>query len=74
MSISFGKILRKNKGSLRALVYNAATDEGSSGSPIILTNTVKIIGFHKGTLGEKFRTKLNVGIYLDEIIQFLFFC
>ena len=71
MCISFSKILGKNKGNLRGIVYNAVADEGSSGSPIILINTIKIIGFHKGTLSEKFGTKLNIGIYLDEIILFI---
>ena len=61
MSISFGKILGKNTGNLRTFVYNAGADEGSSGSPIILINTIKIIGFHKGVLGEELGTKLNLG-------------
>ena len=42
------------------------TEPGSSGSPIILFNTEKIIGIHKG---EDSYIKINVGVFIGEAIN-----
>ena len=48
--------------------HNGSTEEGSSGSPIFLENTQKIIGIHKG--GNDVY-KINFGITLYSIIKLL---
>ena len=45
LSSSEGKILEIDK---YELVYDASTKFGSSGSPIFLENSTKVIGIHKG--------------------------
>ena len=47
--------------------HNIDTDYGSSGSPIILFNTLKVIGIHKnGLLNEK----INFGTFIGEIFKY----
>ena len=46
--------------------HDAATDEGSSGSPILLKNNLKVIGIHRGGVEEE---KVNYGTFLFDIIQ-----
>jgi surface protein len=71
LKASFGKIIKRAKNENR-FVYDAGTDDGSSGSPIILTNGFKIIGIHKAKLKEdKNNDKTNIGIYLDKVIPFI---
>ena len=48
--------------------HNADTDEGSSGSPIILKDSLIVMGIHKGY--DK-NTELNVGIFIDEIANII---
>ena len=46
--------------------HNIDTETGSSGSPIILFNTLKVIGIHKGSdLNEN----LNVGTFIDVLLN-----
>ena len=45
LSVSEGKIMKINDSN--ELVYDASTKSGSSGSPILLKDTKKIIGIHK---------------------------
>lgn len=45
--------------------HNIPTFHGSSGSPIILYNTLKVIGIHK----EVYRNRINVGIFIGEAIK-----
>ena len=50
------------------LIYNASTKSGSSGSPILLKNTTKVIGMHKqGSI----RKTENYGTLINSIIQLL---
>ena len=47
--------------------HNIDTDYGSSGSPIILVNTLKVIGIHKqGSLNEN----INYGTFIGEIFKY----
>jgi len=71
LNVSIGKIIATSKNGPRLFLYDAGTDEGSSGSPIISTNGAKIIGLHKGYYTKGITTKLNVGIYLYEIFQLI---
>ena len=46
--------------------HNIDTEYGSSGSPIILFNTLKVIGIHKG--GDK-NKEINYGSFIGEIFN-----
>ena len=46
--------------------HNIDTEQGSSGSPIILFNTLKVIGIHKQADKTK---KINIGIFIGEVIK-----
>ena len=46
--------------------YDASTKHGSSGSPILLKNSIKVIGMHKGSYNAK---KMNRGIQMYSIIE-----
>ena len=46
--------------------HDINTEKGSSGSPIILLNTLKVIGIHKQAVKEK---KLNAGTFIDVIFK-----
>ena len=68
---SFGKIIKSISNKTK-FIYDAGTDFGSSGSPIILADSYKIIGLHKGTCKDNknnFDLKKNLGVYLDKIIE-----
>ena len=62
-----GKFIKKDDSSNYLFFHNIDTEEGSSGSPIILF-TKKIIGVHKGYSKDM---KLNFGIFIDDIIKVL---
>ena len=74
LKASFGKIIELTDEG-RQFKYDVGTEDGSSGSPIILANEYKIIGMHRGTLKTQnnnytnYDTKENIGIYLDKIIN-----
>ena len=68
--MSLGKILKIYKKS--RFFYDAGAELGSSGSPIILNNEFKVIGIHKGSLKKTINNnKINVGIYLNQIIKLI---
>ena len=57
LSSSYGKVINIIDFDL---VYNASTLPGSSGSPVILKNTTKVIGLHKeGGKGKNFGTLIS---------------
>ena len=70
LKISSGKIIGKQDN---CLLYDVGTDGGSSGSPLILLDKLKIIGLHKvgyysGDKKEK-KYKINIGVPLNLIIN-----
>ena len=60
-----GEIIKVKK---YELFHNASTKEGSSGSPIFLKNTTKVIGIHKQ--GDKYKEE-NYGNFIFPIIYML---
>ena len=63
LQISFGNLINKKFTS---------TQSGSSGSPIISVNNLKVIGLHKA--GSKYtdkNKKINIGICLDKVIEII---
>ena len=70
LKISSGKIIGKQDN---CLLYDVGTDGGSSGSPLILLDNLKIIGLHKAGYykGEKKikKNKINLGVPLNLIIN-----
>ena len=52
MKYSYGKIksIRKTEKAKYEFVHDASTDERSSGSPIFLKGSTKVVGIHKGTI------------------------
>ena len=65
LSYSEGKIKDINK---YELIYDASTTSGSSGSPILLKNTTKVIGIHKQGSIKKSE---NYGTLIYSFIQLL---
>ena len=67
----FGKELADGSGEIINIdgyefEHNIHTEQGSSGSPIILFNLLKVIGIHKFGDLEK---KINVGTFIGEILD-----
>ena len=58
---SLGKILNINDNTFQ---HDAFTEEGSSGSPIILVENLKIIGIH---CGKNIIKNLNCGVFIEKI-------
>ena len=50
------------------IVHNCTTEQGSSGSPILLKNNLTVIGMHKGF---NHKLKLNLGTLIYPLIQLL---
>ena len=76
LQISFGNIIKKSiksknpENNSSFFAYNIGTEQGSSGSPIISENNLRVIGLHKGSLKHKVNNeKINVGIYLTKVIE-----
>ena len=67
LSFSEGKIIKINDSN--ELVYDASTESGSSGSPILLKNTTEVIGIHKE--GNTHTRKENYGTLINSIIEFI---
>ena len=69
-----GRELSESKGNIREIKteylfsHTSSTEDGSSGSPIFLENTDKIIGIHKA--GNK-NEKINYGFFIFPIIPCL---
>ena len=69
LKTSTGKIYYKKD--INTFEYNAGSESGSSGSPILLYGENKLIGIHRGTESKNsknYAKKKNIGIYLDKII------
>ena len=72
LKASFGKI--KSKKCDYKFVYDAGSESGSSGSPILSVEGNKLIGFHRGCLPEgssNYDKKKNLGTYFDKIIELI---
>ena len=70
LKASFGRI--NSKYDNYKFKYDAGSETGSSGSPILLVKGNKLIGFHRGCLSNNSSypdKKKNLGIYLDKIIE-----
>ena len=63
LSVSNGIINGIAHLNLNYFYHNATTEEGSSGSPIVLPNDDRVIAIHKGKFGLD-----NVGIFIKSII------
>ena len=59
------KIMKINKNEFS---HSASTEEGSSGSPILLKGTNKVIGIHKSGTSNNSR---NFGMFIGPIFQYL---
>ena len=71
MKALFGKIIKSTNRKTQ-FQYDAGTQAGSSGSPIILAKGHKIIGLHKGGSNtNNNNNKINIGVYLNNIIKLL---
>ena len=64
LSVAFGSITRMSE---QNLFYSASTDYGSSGSPILLLNDLKIIGIHK----EREISNENCGTFIKVILEWI---
>ena len=51
------------------VIHSASTKEGSSGSPIILSDKMTVIGIHSSSITNK---NLNTGIFMKNIIEELY--
>jgi len=65
LKISMGEYLYKDD---IYFAYSIGTESGTSGSPIILYDNMKIIGIHKGTK-DNTKDKINIGISFNFIIN-----
>jgi len=65
LSYSEGKIININNNEL---IHDASTTSGSSGSPILIKNTIEVIGIHKQ--GSNKKTE-NYGTLIYSIMQLL---
>ena len=67
LSFSYGQIKSINENEIR---YNASTDHGSSGAPIILrTNDNYVIGLHYGGLASQGKFKYNTSNSINSILR-----
>ena len=64
LSVAFGSITRMNEENL---LYSASTDYGSSGSPVLLLDSLKIIGIHK----ERKFSNENCGTFIKVILEWI---
>ena len=72
MNYSYGKIIEIRQTLLYEFAYNASTDKGSSGSPIFLKGTTKVVGIHKGNeiKNEDKTIKKNIGNFIFPIFSY----
>ena len=66
---SFGKLKVMSRKNEFYIWHNCSTDEGSSGSPIILLENLKVIGIHLKR--HKTSEKINEGNFLFDITSFI---
>ena len=62
LSVAFGAISRIEE---EDIYYTVSTDFGSSGSPILLTNNLELIGLHKQRVKD---SNENCGTYIENIL------
>ena len=65
LKISMGEYLYKDH---IYFAYSIGTENGTSGSPIILYDNMRIVGIHKGTKGNN-KNKINIGISFNYIMN-----
>ena len=68
-----GEKLKNARGIIKGInkyeiIHTACTEEGSSGSPIFLSNTVKVIGIHKEGCSDHIK---NFGNFIYPIFKIL---
>jgi len=66
MSVDYGKIFKEETDSF---LHSAATDVGSSGSPILSLNG-SVVGIHKG-FDKSTENKSNIGVNLNRAVNFI---
>ena len=66
LKYSHGKIIKKSG---KYFIYSLGTDGGSSGSPIILVDRLKLIGLHKGKYDLEKKNEMGLGIPMNVIIN-----
>ena len=64
---SFGKINRLIESKNYGFIHNASTDKGSSGSPIFLEGSIRVIGINKSEIKN---TEENLGDFIWPIFKF----
>ena len=69
MKYSYGKIKYLTYEPKYEFAHNADTDKGSSGSPIFLKGTTKVVGIHKGGIETK-NMKENFGDFIWPIFTY----
>ena len=71
LNYSFGKIigLTQSETLKYEFSHDASTDEGSSGSPIFLKGTTKVLGIHKGFISSQ-QKKENNGDFIWPIFSY----
>ena len=67
LSYSNGRIMKKEDEINKYLKYSLGTKSGSSGSPLMLTDNLKVIGIHKGR--SKKDESICIGIPIKYIID-----
>ena len=67
LNYSYGKIIRVTK--MAEFAHDAGTDEGSSGSPIFLKGTIRVIGIHKSGIKNNFINE-NFGEFIWPIFSY----
>ena len=69
LNYSYGKINRLTNNPIYEFSHNAGTDKGSSGSPIFLEGSSKVIGIHKGGLETELKRE-NFGDFIWPIFNY----
>ena len=69
LNLSEGKIKSLTKATDCEFIHDASTDEGSSGSPIFIKGTTKVVGIHKGFI-EINKKKENYGDFIWPILVY----
>ena len=68
MSLSQGKILKIDESNDYIFFHDADTENGSSGSPIVLKGEETVIALHKGTLKDESK---NIGIFIGIVVDIM---
>jgi len=69
LNYSYGKINELTNRTEYEFTHNASTEKGSSGSPIFLKGSSKVIGIHKGSIGTELK-KENYGEFIYPIFNY----